>query len=99
MELFVEDGRMEHLTAYVFTTRYIVYDDVPVLRVIHETDGDWQFLNREDSLGIEDAMLVSLGEMLQTEDGLWDVVSRLDKGEMAVRAFPGAQWVIRQCVV
>ena len=32
---------------YVFTTKYVVNDKSPIIKVIHEKDGDWQFLRRD----------------------------------------------------
>lgn len=85
---------MKHLTAYVFTTKGIVYHKQPILRVIYDNDGDWQFLSRNDTLDIKDAILVSLDEILQIDNSLFNVVFSLNKGEIAFRVSIGSQWVI-----
>lgn len=87
---------MEHLTAYVFTTKDIVYHKQPILRVICDNDGDWQFLSKDDILDIKNAMLISLDEMLQIETNLLSVVSRLKKGEIASRESINSQWVVNK---
>ena len=45
----------------VFTTRQWLEQNDPVLRVVHDEDGDWQFLTGNQI--IDDARLVSLEEM------------------------------------
>lgn len=87
---------MEHLTAYVFTTKDIVYHKRPILRVICDNDGDWQFLSRDDILDINDAMLISLDEILQIDNSLSSVIPCLNKGEIAVRESIISKWVINK---
>ena len=55
---------MEKLSVYVFTTKNVVIKRKPVLRIYYDEDGDLQFLDGMQSPRIEDAMLISLGEML-----------------------------------
>lgn len=88
-------GMTDKLTTYVFTTTDIVYDKQPILRVVHEEDGDWQVLGGGDCPAIEKAMLVSLGEILQIDESLLDVVPHLNRGSEAVRFSPNSQWIIK----
>ena len=82
------------LTTYVFTTKTIVYEKNPILRVIYDNDGDWQFLDGQKDLKVEDAMLISLGEILQLDSSLDSIVSLLNPGEMAVRKKQNSLWTI-----
>lgn len=87
---------MELLTVYVFTTKDIVYHKRPILRVICDNDGDWQFLSNDDILDISNAMLISLDEILLIDSTLSSVISCLNKGEIAVRESIISQWVINK---
>ena len=73
-----------------FTTRPVVEDDLPILLVSHDADGDWQFLcgttNRT-----EDAKLVSLGCMFERDHSLAEVAD-LPEGWTASRREKGAAW-------
>ena len=85
------------LTTYVFTTKAIVYDKNPILRVIYDNDGDWQFLDGQKDLKVEDAMLISLGEILQLDSSLDSIVPLLNPGEMAIRKRQDSSWIIVAC--
>ena len=85
---------MERLSVYVFTTKNVVIKRKPVLRIYYDEDGDLQFLDGMQSPRIEDAMLISLGEMLQIDCDLLSVVSELQRGEFAIRKDVGFPWKI-----
>lgn len=85
---------MEKLSVYVFTTKNVVIKRKPVLRIYYDEDGDLQFLDGMQSPRIEDAMLISLGEMLQIDCDLLSVVSELQRGEFAIRKDVGFPWKI-----
>lgn len=76
---------------YVFTTQKILVKDSPILRVIHEEDGDWQFLNSNDTLDVKDARVVSLGEIISLDNTVSEVIS-LPRGKQADRDFVGGAW-------
>ncbi len=76
---------------YVFTTRRILEKNSPILRVIHDEDGDWQFINSDDSLDEKEARIVSLGEILSLDYTLSEVMS-LPQGKQADRDFVGGTW-------
>ena len=76
---------------YVFTTHQILVKSSPILRVIHDEDGDWQFLNSDDSLDEKDARIVSLGEIISLDYTL-SAVMNLPKGKQANRDFVGGKW-------
>lgn len=74
----------------IFTTRQWLELDKPILRVVHDTDGDWQFLTG-DQLP-EDVKLVALEQML-IKDRTLNEVFDLDYGEEAEREFVGGEWI------
>lgn len=74
----------------IFTTRQWLELDKPILRVVHDTDGDWQFLTG-DQLP-EDVKLVALEQMV-IKDRTLNEVFDLDYGEEAEREFVGGEWI------
>ena len=73
----------------IFTTRQWLELSKPILRVIHDEDGDWQFLTG-DQLP-EDIKLVALEQMTVRDQTLNEVFD-LDYGETADREFIGDEW-------
>lgn len=73
----------------IFTTRQWLELNKPILRVIHDEDGDWQFLTG-DQLP-EDIRLVCLEEMVLKDTSLNDIFD-LDYGEGAERDSLGGKW-------
>lgn len=73
----------------VFTTRQWLELGKPILHIIHENDGDWQFLTGDQMP--EDAKLVALEQMTIKDKTLNDVFN-LDYGEQARREFIGGIW-------
>lgn len=79
----------EAKNAAVFTTRQWLEQNKPILHVVHNEDGDWQFLTGEQRL--EDAKIVALEQMVIRDNSLNDVFN-LDYGEQAVRDNIGGKW-------
>jgi len=75
----------------IFTTRQWLELDQPILKVIHENDGDWQFLTG-DPIIEEDCKLVSLKEMVKRDKTLNEIFD-LDYGEEAEREQVGGEWI------
>lgn len=73
----------------VFTTRQWIELGKPILRVIHDNDGDWQFLTGNQMP--EDAKLVALQQMTIKDKTLNEVFD-LEYGEEAEREFIGGKW-------
>jgi hypothetical protein len=73
----------------VFTTRQWLEDRKPILRVVHDEEGDWQFLTADQTA--EDAKIVALEQMTLSDPTLNDVFN-LDYGEAAERNFIGDKW-------
>ena len=79
---------------YVFTTKYVIKNGSPIVRVIHDEDGDWQFLGNEKNLQETDAMIVSLSEIIEFDKTLIDVIN-LPIGKQAFRDNVGNTWHIQ----
>jgi hypothetical protein len=77
----------------IFTTRQWLDLDKPILHVVHDNDGDWQFLTGEQLP--EDARLVALEQMTLKDKTLNDVFN-LDYGEQAKREVVGGLWTRTQ---
>lgn len=72
-----------------FTTRQWLEDHKPILRVVHDNDGDWQFLTGDQMP--EDIKIVALEELIKRDDTLNEVFD-LEYGEVAERDVLGGQW-------
>jgi hypothetical protein len=68
----------------VFTTRQWLDLGQPILRVVHDDDGDWQFLTGDQQP--EDIRLVSIEQMVLKDITLNEVFN-LDYGESADRSY------------
>ncbi|HLP19511.1 MAG TPA: DUF4262 domain-containing protein [Chitinophagales bacterium] len=73
-----------------FSTRQWMDENNPILRVIHDSDGDWQFLTGDQAL-IEDACIIAL-EQLVIRDKTLNEVFDLEYGEQAEREYIGGKW-------
>lgn len=73
----------------IFTTRQWLELDKPVLRVIHDTDGDWQFLTGDQMP--DDIRIVALEEMILSDKTLNEAFD-LDYGYSLEREFIGGDW-------
>ena len=78
---------------YVITTRFVIYDNSEIIRIIHEENGDWQFLGREENLKESDAVIISLGEMMDFDNSL-SIVESLPVGKQALRTDKMSPWYI-----
>jgi hypothetical protein len=72
-----------------FTTRQWLELRQPILRVVHEHDGDWQFLTGDQMP--EDVKIVALEQLVLRDKTLNDVFD-LNYGEAAERDTIGGQW-------
>ena len=77
----------------IFTTIQWLKDNAPIVRVIHEEDGDWQFLTRD--IDFENGKLVSLSSIVKKDSTLNEIFN-LDYGEEAERQFIGGKWIRRK---
>jgi hypothetical protein len=72
-----------------FTTTQWLELQKPILRVIHDHDGDWQFLTGDQMQ--EDIKIVALEQLVLRDKTLNDVFN-LGYGEAADRDFIGGKW-------
>ncbi|WP_336518542.1 DUF4262 domain-containing protein [Pollutibacter soli] len=73
----------------VFTTRQWLDLHKPILRVVHNTDGDWQFLTGDEMQ--KDIRLVALEEMVIRDKTLNEAFD-LDYGYSMEREYIGGEW-------
>jgi hypothetical protein len=66
----------------VFTTRQWIEQNKPILHVVHDEEGDWQFLTGDQMP--EYAKLVALEQLVLRDSSLNDIFN-LDYGEQAER--------------
>jgi len=77
----------------IFTTRQWLELGKPILKVVHDNDGDWQFLTGDQMP--DDGKLVSLEEMVKSDKTLNEVFD-LDYGEEAEREWIEGEWIRAQ---
>lgn len=73
----------------VFTTCQWLLQNKPILHVVHDEEGDWQFLTGDQMP--EDAKIVALEQMVLRDSSLNDVFN-LDYGEQAERHSIIGEW-------
>lgn len=73
-----------------FTTRQWLVERKPILRVVHNINGDWQFLTGDHVP--EDIKVVAMEELINRDSTLNEVFS-LEYGEAAERHSVGGQWL------
>jgi len=76
----------------VFTTRQVVDDGAPILRVSHDADDDsWQF-HAAGTPRLADARILALREVIDLDPSV-AALADLPPGWVAVRASPHTPWV------
>ncbi len=73
----------------IFTTRQWLEQSKPILHVVHDNEGDWQFLTGDQMP--EDIKIVALEQMILRDGSLNDVFN-LDYGERAERIGLNQKW-------
>lgn len=74
----------------VFTTKQWVDEQKPILRVVHDSEGDWQFLTGDQQH--DDIRMVALEKLVKRDNTLNELFN-LDYGESAEREYIGADWI------
>lgn len=72
-----------------FTTRQWIEENKPILHVVHDDDGDWQFLTSDQMPN--DIKIVALEELVLRDNTLNEIFN-LGYGEEAQREFVGGKW-------
>ncbi len=82
----------------VFTTRHVVDDGAPILRVSHDADdGSWQF-HTGGTPSAKDARILALREVVELDPSVARLAD-LPPGWVAVRSGVGAAWERHEKVV
>ena len=79
----------EERNVAVFTTRQVL-EGLPILRVIHETDGDWQFLC-DTTYELDNLKVVALEELTKRDPTINELF-QLNYGWQARRIVEAAEW-------
>jgi len=74
----------------VITTKQIMQGGAPILSVIHDRDGEWQFLDGGDVME-DDTVVVGLGNLLSRDPGL-RLLADLPCGWIAWRESRNMPW-------
>jgi hypothetical protein len=75
----------------VYTTRFVLDKDYPILVVSHDPDGKWEFLCGTTDKP-KDAREILLGEVLDLDERIREVAD-LPVGWRAFRSAPDAPWM------
>ena len=75
----------------VFTTSQVVMGKEPITYVVHDDEGDWQFLC---SIGasMSEAMIVTMSEILKIDSSLKEILW-IPEGTEARRSSIGGEWI------
>jgi hypothetical protein len=73
-----------------YLTGAVHRDELPILLVLHDDDGDWQFLDG-DAVDDKDAVAVHIGHVFENHPDL-RVLADLPQGWAAERDSPAGQW-------
>ena len=83
----------ESLNTAVFTTKYILEENSPVLYVYHyEDDGAWQFSGKEECAD-SDYRIISLEEMINIDKSILEL-AELPLGGKAYRENKDSDWIV-----
>jgi hypothetical protein len=89
MGTFKEPGNLA-----VYVCRHVMVDGQPILHVVHDADGDWQFLCGGSEHDAAVGMLVCLDEIVARDASVTEVAS-MCTAHSADRDAPDAPWIIR----
>lgn len=85
----------ENMNTAVFTTKYIIEKNSPILIVFHyEEDGAWQF-SGEEECDESDYRVISLEEMIIMDNSILKIAD-LPMGYKASRKTKNENWVIKR---
>lgn len=62
------------LEQVVFTTKYVIENNSPIIYVSHDLEGDWQFFGKEKNLTEDDGRIASLGEIVEIEPSIKEIL-------------------------
>lgn len=76
----------------VIAVHTVLDGERPVRLVVHDDEGDWQFLDGSEQVGVDDAALVCLHHLLEVDPSLHDVVRDLPRAREAERTHAAGAW-------
>jgi hypothetical protein len=79
----------------VFTTGKIVVALEPITTIVHDSDGEWQFLG-DSEVTMSDLLIVSLAQILDIDPTISTVLD-MEPGHEANKA-PNGNWVFSKTV-
>ncbi len=82
-----------NLKKVVFTSMQVIVNSMPILYVVHDEDGDWQFLSGHETGDDKDGRIISLGTALNRDNTLKDILW-ITKGSKAFRKDTNSEWEI-----
>ena len=87
---------VNNLNTAVFTTKYILNNNSPILYVYHyEEDGAWEFLGMETDINDDDYRVLSLEEIINIDSSVLKIIS-IKMGYYAKRESREAEWIINK---
>lgn len=87
MAAFQEDS-----STSVFTTRQVMIGNSPIVYVVHDEEGDWQFFGADENVQDTDVMIVSLQQVVQHDPTVLEIAN-LPKSTVATREDANAPWM------
>lgn len=75
----------------VFSTNQIMSDELPLLLVTHDEDGDWQFVHGSETDDLANAALMHVEHVLERYPEIAELAD-LPPGWIATRSEPGERW-------
>ena len=82
-----------NMNMVVFTTKNVIKDGHPIVRVYNDEDGSWQFFDAVSTNSNENVMLVSMAEILETDNSLREILD-MKSSHFASRADKSEKWII-----
>lgn len=86
-------GFKENHNIAVFTTRFVLEENSPLLFVFHHHDNTWQFSGGETNLTDDDFRVISLGEMIEYDNSILELENMPINSE-AMRLDEKSNWRI-----
>ena len=69
----------------VFTTKYVIEENSPIVFISHDDDGSLQFHGIEEDFTTDDAKVVSLAEIVKLDETVKEVLDKIPIGYEAHR--------------
>ena len=82
-----------NLNLAAITSRDVVYKQFPIVKVIHDDEGDWLFFDEKQVLDEESSIVVSLRELLDIDSSIRDILT-LQNNKQAIRENRNSPWMI-----